>query len=216
VAEAEGALVAPQFEDAVQQREAVGLGMWVFLAQEVMFFGALFTVYTVYRRQHAAGFAEAAQHLDVVQGTLNTCVLLLSSLTMALAVRAAQLGRRRATALFLGATLLLGAAFLAVKGAEYAHKAGEHLFPGPAFDTGLFHHPGAELFFSLYFVMTGVHALHMLIGLGLLLFLLPRAWRGRYGPERHAGVEMLGLYWHFVDVVWIFLFPLLYLIGRHG
>jgi cytochrome c oxidase subunit 3 len=142
--------------------------------------------------------------------------LIVSSLTMALAVRGAQLGRSRATALFLGATLLLGSAFLAVKGVEYAHKAGDHLVPGHGFETGLFREPGAELFFSLYFVMTGVHALHMLVGIALIAWILPRAWRGRYGPASHAGVEMLGLYWHFVDVVWIFLFPLLYLIGRHA
>jgi cytochrome c oxidase subunit 3 len=210
------ARVAQQFEDLEQERETVGLGMWIFLAQEVMFFGGLFTVYAVYRRLHRAAFAEASRHLDLVLGTANTAVLLLSSLTMALAVRAAQRGSRRMCALYLGGTMSLGAIFLGVKALEYAHKVRDGLLPGPGFDAGLFRQTGAELFFSLYFVMTGMHALHMLIGIALLACVLRRALRGRYGPQRHWGVEVLGLYWHFVDVVWIFLFPLLYLFERHA
>jgi cytochrome c oxidase subunit 3 len=216
VSDRHAATFAHHFEDARQEREAVGIGMWAFLAQEVMFFGGLFTVYLVYRRLYPAAFAEASEHLDVGLGALNTAVLILSSLTMALAVRAAQMGRGRACAGFLAATLALGGVFLGVKAAEYSHKFHDHLVPGQFFDHARFSDAGAELFFSLYFVMTGTHALHMVVGMGLLLLVTRRALAGRYGREHHWGVEVLGLYWHFVDVVWIFLFPLLYLIGRHA
>jgi cytochrome c oxidase subunit 3 len=203
------------FDSMEQQRDASALGMWVFLVTEILFFGGLFLAYTVYRAQYSRAFAEASRHLDITLGTLNTAVLIISSLTMALAVYNAALGRRKAIMGFLGATMALGATFLGVKAVEYAHKFHDHLVPGPGFRF-----PGpdarqAEIFFSLYFAMTGLHAAHMIIGLGLLTVLVLQARKGRYGPEYYTPVEVSGLYWHFVDIVWIFLFPLLYLIGRH-
>jgi cytochrome c oxidase subunit 3 len=198
-----------------QQREASSLGMWVFLVTEILFFGGLFLAYTVYRHEYAKAFAEASRHLDIALGTFNTVVLIVSSLTMALAVFSAAMGRRKALVLFLLATMALGGVFLGVKAVEYTHKFHDHLVPGP-----LFRYPGAdarqaEIFFSLYFAMTGLHATHMVVGIGLLTVLVLQARKGRYGPEYHTPVEVCGLYWHFVDIVWIFLFPLLYLIGRH-
>ena len=203
------------FDSMEQQRDASALGMWVFLVTEILFFGGLFLAYTVYRSQYPRAFAEASRHLDITLGTLNTAVLIISSLTMALAVYNAALGRRKAIMGFLGATMALGATFLGVKAVEYTHKFHDHLVPGPGFRF-----PGpdarqAEIFFSLYFAMTGLHAAHMIIGLGLLTVLVLQARKGRYGPEYYTPVEISGLYWHFVDIVWIFLFPLLYLIGRH-
>jgi cytochrome c oxidase subunit III len=214
VSEAHSAL-AEQFRDLEQQREASSLGMWVFLVTEIMFFGGLFTVYTVARAMHPAAFAEASRHLNVTLGGTNTAVLIVSSLTMALAVHASQVGRRRALIGFLALTIALGGVFLFIKAVEYSDKFHHHLVPGRAFSF-----PGpaaraAQLFFSLYFAMTGLHALHMLIGVGVVAVLLVRAWRGRYTIEYHTPVEISGLYWHFVDIVWIFLFPLLYLIDIH-
>jgi cytochrome c oxidase subunit 3 len=188
--------------------------MWIFLVTELMFFGGMFTAYVAYRALFPGAFGHASAHLDVRLGTLNTAVLIGSSLTMALAVRAAQLGSRAVTR-WLGLTAALGATFLGVKAWEYAHKLHEGLLPGPHFHYAGADAPQAELFFSIYFAMTGIHALHMVIGLGLLAWLAVQARRGRFGPAWFTPVEMSGLYWHFVDVVWIFLFPLLYLIGRH-
>jgi len=208
---------AHQFDSLDQQREAAALGMWVFLVTEVLFFGGLFTAYVVYRWSWAADFARASRRLDVTLGTVNTAVLIASSLTMALAVRAAQLGRRRGVVGFLLGTMGLGSVFLGIKLLEYSHKAHEHLFPGPGFRfEGAADLRPAELFFSLYFAMTGLHALHMIVGIGVLGALLWPAARGRFTAASHNWVEGAGLYWHFVDLVWIFLFPLLYLVGRHG
>jgi cytochrome c oxidase subunit 3 len=205
-----------QFESPEQQKEASALGMWVFLVTEILFFGGLFLAYTIYRCQNARGFAHASHHMDVALGTVNTAVLICSSLTMAMAVHSAAKGRRRPLAGFLVATMLLGGAFLGIKAVEYTDHIRHHLLPGPGFRYPV---PGdaraAEMFFSLYFAMTGLHALHMLVGLGLLTTLLVLARRGRFTAEYHTPVEVSGLYWHFVDIVWIFLFPLLYLIGRH-
>jgi cytochrome c oxidase subunit III len=207
--------VAHQFDDADQQREASTLGMWVFLAQEVLFFGGLFTCYVVYRTLYPTGFAHASHHLDVVLGAVNTAVLITSSLTMALAVWASQMDRRRMLLVCIVLTAALGAVFLCIKAYEYWHKWHEHLFPGPHFAWDGPEANEAELFFSLYFALTGLHAAHMVIGLGIMAWLLWMAWSGRVGPAYHAPAEISGLYWHFVDIVWIFLFPLLYLIGRH-
>jgi cytochrome c oxidase subunit 3 len=207
--------VAHHFDDAEQQRAAASLGMWVFLVTEVMFFGGLFTAYAAYRVLFPEAFAHASHHLDVRLGTLNTAVLIASSLTMALAVRAAHLGQQRPAARWLLATALLGATFLGVKGLEYAHKFHEGLVPGPYFTYAGPDAPHAQLFFSLYFAMTGVHALHMVIGIGLVAWLVLLVRRGRVGSGYDTPVELTGLYWHFVDIVWIFLFPFLYLIGRH-
>ncbi len=209
------AAFAHQFEDAEQQHDASTLGMWVFLVTEIMFFAGMFTAYVIYRSLYAGAFAGASHHLDIVLGAINTTVLITSSLTMALAVHSAQVGRRQLLVLFLLLTMALGTTFLVIKGFEYAHKFHEGLVPGPAFS---YHGPDAgqqQLFFSIYFAMTGMHALHMVIGFGLLTVLVIHSRRGRYGPAYYTPVELIGLYWHFVDIVWIFLFPLLYLIGAH-
>jgi cytochrome c oxidase subunit 3 len=207
--------VSHQFDDAEQQVEASTLGMWTFLATEILFFGGLFLVYTIYRLAYPQAFAEASNHLDVVLGAVNTAVLIGSSLTMVLAVHSARIGSRRGLILFLLATLVLGGIFLGIKGVEYAHKFHEHLVPGADFRFTGADPRHAAIFFSIYFAMTGMHALHMIIGAGLILTLVGMAWRRRFSPEYFTPVEMVGLYWHFVDIVWIFLFPLLYLIGRH-
>ena len=206
---------AHQFDDAEQQHDASTLGMWVFLVTEIMFFAGMFTVYVAYRSLYPDGFAHASHHLDVLLGTINTTVLITSSLTMALAVHAAQLGRRRPLLIFLVLTMALGSTFLVIKGFEYAHKFREGLVPGPWFSYHGADAGAQQLFLSIYFAMTGVHAAHMVIGLGVLGTLVWQARRGRYGKSYYTPVELSGLYWHFVDIVWIFLFPLLYLIGRH-
>ena len=204
------------FESMAQQKDAASLGMWIFLVTEILFFGGLFLAYTIYRWQNARAFAHASLHMDIALGTVNTAVLIFSSLTMAMAVHSAATGRRKPLIGFLVATMALGAAFLGIKAVEYTDHFHHHLFPGPGF-----HYPvpadsrAAELFFSLYFAMTGLHALHMIVGLGILTTLLVLARRGRFTAAYHTPVEISGLYWHFVDIVWIFLFPLLYLIGRH-
>lgn len=207
-------LVAHHFEDIEQQRETVTLGMWAFLVTEVMFFGGAFAAYAVYHEMYPGAFTEASNRLNVILGAVNTAVLICSSLTMAMAVRAAQLNQRRNLLVFLVLTIILGAAFLGIKGVEYSHKFDEHLFPGTSFVFEGPHASQAQIFFSLYFALTGLHALHMIIGIGLMSALLYRSWKGRFSPEYYAPVEIAGLYWHFVDIVWIFLFPLLYLIGR--
>jgi cytochrome c oxidase subunit III len=204
-----------QFDDLDQQTEAATLGMWVFLATEILFFGGLFTVYAVYRHAYPAAFAAASRELDITLGAINTVVLIGSSLTMALAVHAAQTGGRRLTSMFLIATIVLGGVFLGIKATEYAHKFAEHHVPGPAFQFSPEYFRQAQVFFSLYFAMTGLHALHMVIGIGVLLVMVWLSWRGRFSSRYYTPVEVTGLYWHFVDIVWIFLFPLLYLIGRH-
>jgi cytochrome c oxidase subunit III len=225
------------FENMEQQREAGTLGMWVFLVTEIMFFGGMFLAYVLYRNMYPAAFASASNHLDIRLGAFNTGVLILSSFTMAMAVYFTQVGRRRAQVLCLGLTLVLGLTFLGVKAVEYYDKYEDHLIPGrlipgnpfgpevqqegAPFDPHKLHLlPGAtvekvEMFYWIYFAMTGMHALHMIIGAGLLTFLLIFSIKGRYDPEYHSPVEVVGLYWHFVDIVWIFLFPLLYLLGRH-
>jgi len=208
--------LAHHFEDLEQQHEAGRLGMWAFLVTEVMFFGGLFTGFTIYWNAYPDAFRAGSHHLDVRLGTLYTAVLIGSSLTMALAIRAAQVGRRRAQVGWLVTTMLLGTTFLVVKGFEYQHKWADGLLPGPGFAWEGPDAPHARIFFSFYFAMTGLHALHMLIGIGVLLTMCVKAARGAFTPSHHAGLEISGLYWHFVDVVWIFLFPLLYLIGRHG
>ena len=203
-----------QFDDIEQQHESASLGMWIFLATEVMFFGGMFLGYAVYRGVYSTAYAEASRHLDVLMGGINTGVLLCSSLTMALGVRAAQLGGRRTVVLFLLATTLLGAVFLGIKGLEYYHKYEEHLIPGSHFEFAGPNASHAQVFFSFYFVMTGMHALHMIIGIGVMLTMILMTLRGRFSSEYYFPIEMTGLYWHFVDIVWVFLFPLLYLVDR--
>ena len=215
---AESPALRVQFDTEAQQKDASTLGMWLFLITEVMFFGGMFLVYTVYRHVYPGIFAIASSSLNVYIGAANTVVLLCSSFTMVLAVRAAQLGQRKTIILFLILTLILGGIFLGVKAYEWNEKFQEHHIPGSSF-----HFEGmqpdeqahAQLFFSLYFAMTGLHALHMVIGVGMLLFLIRQAQKGKYSAEYMTPVDLGGLYWHFVDIIWIFLFPLLYLIDRH-
>jgi cytochrome c oxidase subunit 3 len=206
--------LAHQFEDLEQQHEAASLGMWIFLATEVMFFGGLFAGYTIYRNLYLPGFEAGSHMLNVTIGATNTAVLICSSLTMALAVRAAQMGKRKALVTFLILTIALGLAFVIIKlTLEWRHDYLEGFAPGLNFTFTGANARSVELFFCFYFIMTGVHALHMVIGVGVLGVLLVLAWKGHYGPDHFNAVETAGLYWHFVDIVWIFLFPLLYLIG---
>ena len=204
---------AEQFDDLEQQHRAAAFGMWVFLITEVMLFGGMFTAYTAYRFLYAEGFAEGSRHMDLLLGSVNTAVLIVSSLTMALAVHAVQRGARGQLVAYLAATLLLGLAFLGIKAVEYWQHYQEGLVPGLRFT---FEGPLAkpvELFFLFYFIMTGIHAVHLTIGLCVVATLLVMARRGHFSPAAHDPVELTGLYWHFVDIVWIFLFPLLYLFG---
>ncbi len=203
------------FRDLEQQRGASTLGMWIFLATEVMFFGVLFLGYTAYRVVYHESFAEGSHHLKLLLGSINTVVLLSSSLTMALAVHAAQLGRSKALVSFLLMTMLLGVAFLGIKALEYYYEYEERLVPGLNFAYSGSNAGHVELFFILYFFMTGLHAFHLTVGIGLVAVIAFLAWRGRYTAEYHTPVELTGLYWHFVDVIWVFLFPLLYLIDRY-
>jgi cytochrome c oxidase subunit 3 len=213
---AETLALREQFNTEAQQKDAATLGMWIFLITEIMFFGGLFLAYTVYRRWYAGTFAVASSSLNVYIGAANTVVLLCSSLTMVLGVRAAQLGKRKALVWFLVLTLLLGGVFLGVKAYEWNQKFVEHHIPGPNFHfEGVAQQGPAQLFFSLYFAMTGLHALHMAIGAGLLIVLIVQAGKGRFSASYMTPVDVVGLYWHFVDIIWIFLFPLLYLIDRH-
>jgi cytochrome c oxidase subunit 3 len=274
-----------QFEDMKQQEESVSIGMWLFLAQEIMFFGGLFTAYLVFRWRFPMAFAAGSNHLNAFWGGLNTLVLIVSSLTMALTVYYARLGNRNLQVILIVLTMFFGTVFLGIKGIEYSDKFHDGVVPvtglnrvvkAPA-DEGLtapapekpcwevgheeeanYVNPRGEfqwadcslakmaqdkgflteserngylnsagqidgnrfrdkvrIFFWLYFAMTGLHALHMVIGLGLMLWLLYKAFRGTFSPDYYMPVEISGLYWHFVDIVWIFLFPLLYLLGRH-
>jgi cytochrome c oxidase subunit 3 len=206
--------LAHQFDDVEQQRESSTLGMWTFLATEVMFLGAVIGAYTIYRLSYPLEFGAAASHLNVPLATLNTAVLLTSSFTMVLGVHAAQTGSRRGLILFLILTMIFGATFLGIKGYEYYRDYEEHLVPLKGFDFAFEGaDPGkAKLFFNFYFALTGLHALHMIIGLGVLAVLVILAWRGKFSPEYYTPIEISGLYWHFVDVVWVFLFPILYLL----
>ncbi|MBY0497706.1 MAG: cytochrome c oxidase subunit 3 family protein [Cyanobacteria bacterium] len=227
-----------------QQKEAAVLGMWVFLLTEILFFGGLFAAYMIYRVWYFEAFAEASRRLSLFWGGLNTAVLIGSSLTMAMAVRGAQTNKRTATVNWLILTMILGAVFLGVKVIEYQDKfanyevpgatynwmyhderaaaaGGEHAAPAPgAAHRQLALSPGqlqrtTQIYFSLYFTMTGLHALHMIIGIGLMSVITWMAWQGKFDDQYYTPVEMSGLYWHFVDIVWIFLFPLLYLVERH-
>ena len=208
-----------QFDTEAQQKDASTLGMWIFLITEIMFFGGMFAVYTVYRNWYPEVFKVASTSLNQIVGAINTGVLLLSSFTMVMAVRAGQLGQQKMIIWFLILTLLFGGVFLGVKAYEWYEKFEEHHIPGQA----EFHLEGipqeqqghAQLFFSIYFAMTGLHALHMVIGVGILLTLIFQAKAGKFAANYYTPVDVAGLYWHFVDVIWIWLFPLLYLIDRH-
>ena len=213
------------FAEPQQQRDAASLGMWIFLATEVMFFGGLFCTYLIYRRLYFGDFGAASSSIKAGLGAANTAVLICSSLTVVLAIWGAQIGRRTLMIGSLVLTMLFGLTFLGIKGIEYKEKFDEHHVPGASFSFDHVPIPGhpdqyanprhAQIFFSLYFIMTGLHALHMIIGLGIFSWLLFMAWKGRFTPEYYTPLDVGGLYWHFVDIVWIYLFPLLYLIDRH-
>lgn len=205
-----------QFRDLDQQHETSSLGMWVFLTTEALLFGALFTTYTVFRYYHQAAFIEASRELQSWIGALNTAILITSSLMMALAVHGAKRESRGKLVAGLTLTILLGLIFLSIKGYEYYRHYQERKAPGIRFEFAGQHANGARLFFFLYFAMTGLHAIHMLIGLGVLAVMLGLAVRRKFSAQYSTPVEMAGLYWHFVDIIWIFLFPLLYLLGRHS
>lgn len=210
--------VAHQFDDLSQQNEASDFGMWIFLATEAMFFGGLFLAYTIYRVQDEAAFARASLHLDLLWGTINTAVLLTSSLTVVLTVHAAEIRDRRNTLIFLAATIGLGAVFLGIKSFEYFQKYQHGLMPisGMPFQWEGADAPQAEMFFDLYYLMTGVHAAHMVIGLAIFLIMLVQVIRGHLLGESSSPLRIAGLYWHFVDLIWVFLFPFLYLIGTRS
>jgi len=233
-----------QFQTLEQQKESATLGMWIFLVTEVLFFGGMFLTYTINRHYFFTAFGIGSNTLDIKLGTFNTAVLIMSSLTMAMAVWSAQTGKKALVTGFLIATLALGSVFLGIKVVEYKQKFDHHLIPGYGFDMKYRSQnpaPGddlreialekkeveeafaidpdtnahAQLYFSLYFAMTGLHALHMIVGAGLIIWLIKVSLRGRFTPQYNTPVEIVGLYWHFVDIVWIYLFPLLYLIDRH-
>jgi cytochrome c oxidase subunit 3 len=206
------------FADLEQQKATSTFGMWLFLVTEIMFFGGMFATYLVYRISYFNAWVAGSQTMEIKLGAINTAVLICSSLTMVMAVHSAKLANRKLTGLFLVLTLLLGFTFLGIKAVEYHGHWVHHEVPGPTFH---FEHEGnydprqVSMFFSLYFAMTGMHAVHMIIGAGLLTWLLIANARGRFTAEYNSPVEMVGLYWHFVDLVWIYLFPLLYLISHH-
>lgn len=203
-----------QFDDLGQQKEASTFGMWIFLVTEVMFFGGMFAGYTAYRWKYHEAFMAASNRLDILLGGVNTVVLILSSLTMAMAVHSAQVNKRKQLMAFLVVTMLLGSVFLGIKAVEYTHKFHEHLVPGSSFRFEGASTEHTQLFFSFYFALTGFHALHMVIGIGILSVILWMAYKGKFSAEYYNPVDVSGLYWHFVDIVWIFLFPLLYLVGH--
>jgi len=225
------------FETRGQQVDATSFAMWLFLLTEIMFFGGLFTAYLIYRNWYYPAFVVGSHQLDILWGTLNTAVLISSSFTMAMGVWCAETRRKSGLVLCLVLTFILGLAFLGIKTIEYGEKIEKHHVPGfhysvqtfvdPHSDPEVFekYHDKAlpldiarhtEVYFSLYFAMTGMHALHMIIGIAILGFMIFRAQAGAYTTGHITFVENFGLYWHFVDIIWIFLFPLLYLISRHG
>lgn len=213
------------FATLEQQRDSATLGMWLFLVTEILFFGGLFTAYIVYRSMHPDIWEMGGQHMEFWPGTINTVILLCSSLTVALSVRAASMGAQKMTALLLLVTVLMGFGFLGIKGYEYYNHYEEGTVPGPYWHYNTVENPDGttapapqqlQMFFYLYFVMTGLHALHVIIGMCILSAICYFAWKGHYTAEYHIPVHISGLYWHFVDLVWIFLYPLLYLISnRH-
>jgi cytochrome c oxidase subunit 3 len=234
--EAHPAYLRHHFENTAQQADAAGFAMWLFLLTEVMFFGGLFTAYLIYRNWYYPAFVEASHQLNVVWGTLNTAVLITSSFTMAMGVWCAEVRKQSGLVLCLVLTFILGIGFLGIKTVEYKEKIEKHHVPGFHYSLKSFVDPQSdpeiykeyhdkplaldmarhtEVYFSLYFAMTGMHALHMIIGIAILVFMIFRARAGAYTAGHVTFVENFGLYWHFVDIVWIFLFPLLYLISRH-
>jgi cytochrome c oxidase subunit III len=222
MASANHSILAHHFEDLEQQRETETMGMWLFLATEILIFGAIITGYTIYRIRYPRDFEAASAHLNLLIGSINTIVLLSSSLTMALSVHATRVGRRKMLMTCLTLTIVLGATFLGLKALEYYSDYEDFLVPGLRFRPGEWTEltPPAnpqhvQLMLVFYYIMTGLHAVHMIVGMGLLVWLIVRARKRTLTPVSYMAVEIVGLYWHFVDIVWIFLLPLLYLTGTH-
>lgn len=210
------AFVEEQYDDAAQQREAATLGMWIFLATEILFFGVLFASYTICRVLYPDGFAEASRHTDMLLGTIETAVLLTSSSLIAMGVRAIKLDQRRLATWLLVGTACLGLSFLVMHGFEYYKEYTEHLIPGIDFSQPGPQAHAVELFFCLYYFITGFHSIHVMVGVTLILVLAVRVARGAFGPRRYTTLELTALYWHLVDIVWIFVYPVIYLVGRAG
>lgn len=201
------------FTDVEQQKDSAKIGMWFFLLTEVLTFGGLFCAYAVYRAWHPEMFFEAHKVLSVPMGTLNTVVLITSSLTMALAIRCLQINKSRQAIIHLALTFALAGTFMVVKYFEYTHKIHVGQLPGRFYEFGDIAATNPHIFFGLYFAMTGLHGLHVLIGMALILWLIIRVRKGHFSSAYYTPVEMTGLFWHLVDLIWIFLFPLFYLIG---
>ena len=205
-----------QFDNLKQQQEAATLGMWIFLATEVLFFGGLLLTYLVYRTSYTTDFEQAGKEFNLTIGTVNTAVLLTSSYFMALAVHAARTDRSRIAARYLALTWGLGFIFLGLKAYEYYDDIIRHVVPGLPLDYWTTSSEAASLLYFIYYAMTGLHALHLTIGLGVIGVIFLRTRRNEFSNTYYAPIELTGLYWHFVDVVWIFLYPLLYLMDRHS
>ncbi len=203
----------PHFTDVEQQYDTAKLGMWTFLATEILMFGGLFVAYAIMFNMYPAAFHAGHHHLNVKLGVVNTAVLIFSSLTMALAVRAAQTSNKNGIIYNLVITIACAFTFLVVKYFEYSHKWHEGLLPGNYYSYSEGYVPHIEGYFSLYFMMTGLHGIHVTIGIGLLIWILIRAMNNKYNSAYYTQVEMVGLYWHLVDLIWIYLFPLLYLVS---
>jgi cytochrome c oxidase subunit 3 len=208
--------LASHFDTFEQEHSAAHLGMWIFLATELMLFGGLFTAYTVYRTLYPLGFAEGSHHMDLTLGSVNTIVLLVSSASMALAVDSARLGHRGPLFGFLLVTLLLGLVFMTLKGVEYAHHFDEGLVPGLNWRYSGPRPAEVQLFMLAYFTLTGLHAIHLSVAIVILAIMLVRARGETALPVHHTPFELMGLYWHFVDIIWVFLLPLLYLFGAQA
>jgi cytochrome c oxidase subunit 3 len=213
--QAEGRPLGHHFNTFAQEHEAAEFGMWLFLMTELMLFGGLFLAYIFYRTVYSDGFAEGSRHLELSFGGPNTVILIVSSLTMVLAVRSAQLGARRALLWYLVATAVLGTIFMLIKGAEYYRHFVDGTVPVLSWTYSGPYANQVQLFFLAYFALTGLHSLHLTIGIVVVLIAAVMASRGAFLLEHHVPLEMIGLYWHFVDMVWMFLLPLLYLFGFH-
>jgi len=204
--------LAHHFESLEKQAHAARLGMWLFLATEVLLFTALFAAYAVYRYLFHQTFADASRHIETWIGLVNTIVLVTSSFTVALGVHRATRGDGKGTAFFFGLTVLLALVFLGFKAVEYSHHFQEGQLPGRYYAFEGVQAPGAPIFFALYFLITGLHGIHVVIGMTVLSVVAVMSYRGRFTAEYHTPVELGGLYWHLVDLIWIFVFPLIYLI----
>ncbi len=212
-AESHPSYLAHHFSNANQQYESAKLGMWIFILTELLLFGGLFTAYTVFRIINPEMFFNAHKALDITLGTVNTIVLITSSVTMALSIRSMQVGRRDRTLLYLWTTLALAAIFLVIKYFEYSHKIHLGQLPGKFYTYTGIEGTNPHIFFSVYFAMTGLHAVHIIGGMAVITMMIVKTYRNRFSSEYYTPLELTGLYWHLVDLIWIYLFPLLYLVG---